>query len=142
MVHRLLQQYLDGEKSANAEKYEENCMHCSNMEKQAAQAERDSIKYKQVEFMAKHLGEEYPAIISGVTDWGVYAEIEENLCEGMISIRSLEDDTYVLDADNYCLIGTRTGKKLQMGDRILVKIKNADLAKKQLDYVLVETMKD
>ena len=87
--------------------------------------------------MAKHLGEEFTAIISGVTEWGIYAEIEENLCEGMISIRSMEDDNYVLDADNYCLIGSRLGKKYQMGDRITVQIKNADLAKKQLDYILV-----
>lgn len=142
MVHRLLQHYLDGEKSANAEQYEENCEHCSKMEKQASQAERDSIKYKQVEFMSKHVGEEYTAIISGVTDWGIYAEIEENHCEGMVSIRSLDDDNYVLDADNYCLIGSKTGKKLQMGDRIVVQIKNADLAKKQLDYILVKTMED
>ena len=137
MVHRLLQQYLDGEKSASAEDYEDNCKHCSKMEKKAASAERDSIKYKQVEFMAKHLGEEFTAIISGVTEWGIYAEIEENLCEGMVSIRSMEDDTYILDADNYCLVGSRHGKKYQMGDRVNVQIKNADLAKKQLDYILV-----
>ena len=137
MVHRLLQEYLDGGKSVNAEDYEDSCKHCSKMEKKAASAERDSIKYKQVEFMAKHLGEEFTAIISGVTEWGIYAEIEENLCEGMISIRSMEDDTYVLDADNYCLIGSRNGKKYQMGDRINIQIKNADLAKKQLDYVII-----
>lgn len=139
MVHRLLQHYLDGGKSANANDYEENCQHCSKMEKQAASAERDSIKYKQVEFMAKHLGEEFSAIISGVTEWGIYAEIEENLCEGMVSTRSMEDDTYVLDAENYCLIGTKFGKKYQMGDRVTVQIKNADLAKKQLDYILVKS---
>ena len=110
------------------------------MEKQAAEAERDSIKYKQVEFMSKHLGERFKAIISGVTDWGIYAEIEENLCEGMISTRNLTDDTYVLDADNYCVIGQNTGNKYQMGDEVLVEIKNADLSKKQLDFTLVDSL--
>jgi len=142
MLHRLLQQYLDGGESANAANYEENCQHCSKMEKLASSAERDSIKYKQVEFMAKHLGEEFTAIISGVTEWGLYTEIEENLCEGMVSIRSMVDDNYVLDADNYCLVGSRYGKKYQMGDRVTIQIKNADLAKKQLDYILVEGEKE
>lgn len=140
MVHRLLQHYLDGGASANASEIEANCIHCSVMEKQAASAERDSIKYKQVEFMSKHLGEEFTAIISGVTDWGIYAEIEENLCEGMISTKTLEDDTYVLDAENYRVVGSRTGKKYQMGDQILVKIKNADLARKQLDFELIKSL--
>ena len=140
MVHRLLQHYLNGGKTADSNEYEEKCIHSSKMEKQAAEAERDSIKYKQVEFMSKHLGERFKAIISGVTDWGIYAEIEENLCEGMISIRSLTDDTYVLDADNYCIIGQNLGNKYQMGDEILVEIKNADLSKKQLDFELVDTL--
>ena len=140
MVHRLLQHYLDSGKTADGNEFEEYCQHCSKMEKQAAQAERDSIKYKQVEFMSKHLGERFKAIISGVTDWGIYAEIEENLCEGMISTRDMTDDTYVLDADNYCVIGQNTGKKYQMGDEVLVEIKSADLSKKQLDFVLVESL--
>lgn len=140
MVHRLLQYYLDQGKSVDDQEYEEYCKHCSKMEKQAADAERDSIKYKQVEFMGKHLGERFKAIISGVTDWGIYAEIEENLCEGMISMRDMNDDTYVLDADNYCVIGQSTGKKYQMGDEILIEIKNADLSKKQLDFILVDSL--
>ena len=140
MAHRLLQHYIDQGKSADENEYEEKCQHCSKMEKQAAEAERDSIKYKQVEFMSKHLGERFKAIISGVTDWGIYAEIEENLCEGMISMRDLTDDTYVLDADNYCMIGQRSGKKYQMGDEVLIEIKNADLSKKQLDFILVDTL--
>ena len=140
MVHRLLQHYLDGGKTADENEYEEKCIHSSKMEKQASDAERDSIKYKQVEFMSKHLGERFKAIISGVTDWGIYAEIQENLCEGMISIRNLTDDTYVLDADNYCIIGQTTGNKYQMGDEILVEIKNADLSKKQLDFTLVDSL--
>ena len=140
MVHRLLQHYLDGGKTADENEYEEKCIHSSKMEKQASDAERDSIKYKQVEFMSKHLGERFKAIISGVTDWAIYAEIQENLCEGMISIRNLTDDTYVLDADNYCIIGQTTGNKYQMGDEILVEIKNADLSKKQLDFTLVYSL--
>lgn len=140
MVHRLLQHYLDGGKTVDENEYEEKCIHSSKMEKQASDAERDSIKYKQVEFMSKHLGERFKAIISGVTDWGIYAEIQENLCEGMISIRNLTDDTYVLDADNYCIIGQTTGNKYQMGDEILVEIKNADLSKKQLDFTLVDSL--
>jgi ribonuclease R len=130
MVHRLLQHYLEGGKSADENEFEEYCNHCSKMEKQSAEAERDSIKYKQVEFMSNHLGERFKAIISGVTDWGIYAEIEENLCEGMVSIREMNDDTYVLDADNYCIIGKSTGKKFQMGDEVIIEIKNADLSKK------------
>ena len=140
MVHRLLQHYLDGGKTADENEYEEKCIHSSKMEKQASDAERDSIKYKQVEFMSKHLGERFKAIISGVTDWGIYAEIQENLCEGMISIRTLTDDSYVLDADNYCIIGQTNGNKYQMGDEILVEIKNADLSKKQLDFTLVDSL--
>lgn len=140
MVHRLLQQYLDGGKSADENEYEEKCQHSSKMEKQAASAERDSIKYKQVEFMSKHLGERFKAIISGVTDWGIYAEISDNLCEGMISMRDLTDDNYSLDADNYCIVGSSTGKKYQMGDEVLIEIKNADLSKKQLDFILVDSL--
>ena len=140
MVHRLLQHYLDGGKSADENEFEEYCNHCSKMEKQSAEAERDSIKYKQVEFMSNHLGERYKAIISGVTDWGIYAEIEENLCEGMISLRNMNDDTYILDADNYCIVGQNSGNKFQMGDEVLIEIKNADLSKKQLDFILVDSI--
>jgi exoribonuclease R len=90
--------------------------------------------------MSNHLGERFKAIISGVTDWGIYAEIEENLCEGMVSIREMNDDTYVLDADNYCIIGKSSGNKFQMGDEVFIEIKNADLSKKQLDFILVDSL--
>lgn len=138
MLHRLLQKYLDGEKSANANEQEEMCIHSSKQEKLAAQAERDSIKYKQVEFMMNKVGEEYEALISGVTEWGMYAEITENLCEGMISTRTLTDDFYTFDADNFCLIGKKYGEKFQIGDKIVIEIKNADLVKRQLDYLFVK----
>lgn len=140
MVHRLLFHYLNGGKNADKEEHEAMCIHCSKQERVASEAERDSIKYKQVEFMAEHIGEEFEAVISGVTDWGIYAEVVDNLCEGMISIKTLEDDDYILDQDNYCLIGRRHGKKLQIGDKLIVKIKSANLAKKQLDYTFVKKL--
>lgn len=140
MVHRLLQFYLDGGKSADENEYEAFCIHCSKMEKQASQAERDSIKYKQVEFMAKHVGQRFKAVISGVTDWGIYAEVSENLCEGMISTKLMTDDTYVHDAENYCLVGTKHGKKYQMGDEVMIEVRNADLSRKQLDFILVDSL--
>jgi len=138
MLHRLLQKYLDGEKSANASEQEEMCIHSSKQEKLASQAERDSIKYKQVEFMMNKLGEEYEALISGVTEWGMYAEITDNLCEGMISTRTLTDDFYSFDQDNFCLVGKKSGEKFQIGDKILIEIKNADLVKRQLDFLFVK----
>ena len=138
MVHRLLQSYLDGEKSADANVYEEMCIHSSKMEKKASDAERDSIKYKQVEFMLSKIGQQFEALISGVTEWGIYAEIEENLCEGMISTRSLQDDHYAYDQDNYCLVGKKYGEKFQLGDKIVIEIKNADLVKRQLDFEFVK----
>ena len=136
MVHRLLQQYLDGGKSANAEEYEEMCEHCSKREQLAADAERSSIKYKQVEFMKDHIGQEYDAVISGVTEWGLYAEIVENKCEGMIPIRDLEDDFYRFDEDNFCIVGDRSRKKFQLGDAITIRIAKANLERKQLDFTL------
>ena len=140
MVHRLLQHYLEGGKSAPENEFEEYCIHCSKQEKQASDAERDSIKYKQVEFMVNKIGSEFEAVISGVTDWGIYAEIVENLCEGMISIRTLTDDQYVFDQDNFCLEGKRNGLRYQLGDKILIRIKNADLVKRQLDFTLVDKL--
>jgi ribonuclease R len=138
MLHRLLQKYLDGENSANANEQEEMCVHSSKQEKLASQAERDSIKYKQVEFMMNKVGEEFEAIISGVTEWGMYAEITDNLCEGMISTRTLTDDFYSFDQDNFCLVGKKHGEKFQIGDKIVIEIKNADLVKRQLDYLFVK----
>lgn len=136
MVHRLLHSYLNGGKSVNKNKYEELCEHCSQQEVMAADAERASIKYKQVEFLKDRVGEEFDAVISGVTEWGVYAEIVENKCEGMISLRDFEDDSYYFDEDNYCIVGRNTNRKYQLGDPIRIRIANANLEKKQLDYVL------
>ncbi len=138
MVHRLLERYFSGGKSVNTDKYETYCQHCSEMEQRAAQAERASIKYKQVEFMQNHLGQEFEGTISGVTEWGFYVEIDENKCEGMVSIRELTDDIYVFDEDNYCISGRHYGKKYQLGDKINIKVAKANLVAKQLDFSLVE----
>ncbi len=137
MVHRLLTRYLfeDGH-SANKNEYEEYCEHSSDMEQLAASAERASIKYKQVEYMSERLGQVYDGVISGVTDWGIYVELNENKCEGMIPVRCLDDDYYEFDEKNYCIVGRHTGKRYQLGDELTVKIAKADLVKKQLDFVL------
>ncbi len=139
MVHRLLHSYMTGGNSVNADVYEEKCKHCSDQEVMAAEAERDSIKYKQCEFLLDRLGEEFDATISGVTEWGLYAEINENMCEGMISLRDLTDDMYIFDEDNYCIVGKNTGKRYQLGDKIRVRIANANLEKKQIDFALAGT---
>ena len=136
MVHRLLEKYFNGSKSVNADKYEEYCQHCSEMEQKAANAERASIKYKQVEFMQEHLGQEFEGTISGVTEWGFYVELDENKCEGMVSIRELEDDYYEFDEDNYCIVGRHHRKIYQLGDKISIKVAKANLVAKQLDFVL------
>jgi ribonuclease R len=138
MVHRLLTRYLfDEGHSVNKNEYEEYCEHSSDMEQLAASAERASIKYKQVEYMSERLGQVYDGVISGVTDWGIYVELNENKCEGMIPIRFLDDDYYEFDEKNYCIVGRHTGKRYQLGDELTVKIAKADLVKKQLDFVLV-----
>jgi len=134
MVHRLLQYYLDGGKSADAEVYEEKCQHSSNMEYQATQAERDSIKYMQVKYMQDHKDEEFLGVISGVTEWGIYVEIISNKCEGMCRIREIRDDYYTFDEKQYALVGEISKNVLQLGDEVYVKVKNADLVKKQLDF--------
>jgi ribonuclease R len=139
MVHRLLQHYLDGGKSADAAKLEEQCIHSSAMEKLAAEAERSSIKYKQVQYLQDKIGEEFDGIVSGVTEWGIFVEIKENHCEGMVRIRDLRDDMYYFDEDNYCLKGRKTGKVITLGDEVRIEIKRADLVKKQLDFALVDT---
>lgn len=136
MVHRLLFSYINGGKSANKDLYEEKCEHCSAQEVMAAEAERDSIKYKQCEFLIERLGEEFDARISGVTEWGIYAEIKENMCEGMISLRDMDDDQYVFDEENYCVVGRNTGKRYLLGDDIRVRIANANLEKKQIDMAI------
>ncbi|MCR5065196.1 MAG: ribonuclease R [Bacteroidales bacterium] len=138
MVHRLLELYLGGGKSVNADEYEEYCKHCSIMEKRAADAERASVKYKQAEFLADKLGQVFNANISGVSKWGIYAEIEGNKCEGMIPIGSLKGDYYMLDEDNYQVIGRRSGKCYKLGDSVKIKVKAVDMLKKQIDFELVE----
>lgn len=139
MVHRLLTRYLAGGRSAQADKYETLCEHSSAMEQTAASAERASVKYKQVEFMGERIGEVYDGVISGVTEWGLYVEIKENKCEGMIAMRDLGNDFYEFDEKNYCLIGRRHHQKFSLGDPIKIKVARANLAKKQLDFVLAET---
>jgi ribonuclease R len=137
MAHRLLQTYLDGGKSADAEFYEVASAHSSAMEKRAAEAERASIKYKQAEYLEDNIGTEYKGIISGVTEWGMYVEIEENKCEGMIRLRDISDDFYVLDEKNYCIIGQRKKKKYQLGDEVMIRVKKVDLSKRQIDFTLI-----
>lgn len=137
MVHRLLQHYLDGGKSVNAETYEEKCEHCSNREVMATNAERDSIKYMQVKFMSEHIGEEFVGVISGVTEWGIYVEIIDNKCEGMIRTREIRDDYYTFDEKQYALVGEATGSTYQLGDEVIVKVKNTDLVQKHLDFSLI-----
>ncbi|MDA0177957.1 ribonuclease R [Mesoflavibacter profundi] len=137
MAHRLLQRYLDGEKSANEEIYEEKCMHSSNMENLATKAERDSIKYMQIKFMQDHKDEEFVGVISGVTDWGIYVEIISNKCEGMVRIRDIKDDYYEFDQDQFALVGRDTKNMYQLGDEVVVKVKQADLVKRHLDFDLV-----
>lgn len=138
MVHRLLERYLEGGASVNADEYEDYCRHCSVMEKKAADAERTSVKYKQAEFLADKLGQVFPALISGVSKWGIYAEIEGNKCEGMIPIGSLKDDYYMLDEDNYQVIGRRHGRTYKLGYPVNIRVKRVDMLKKQIDFELVE----
>ena len=137
MAHRLLQLYLDGGKSANEDIYEEKCKHSSDMEYLATKAERDSIKYMQIRFMQDHQDEEFLGVISGVTDWGIYIEIISNKCEGMVSVRDMKDDHYQFDQDQYAMVGNKTGTMYQLGDEVVVKVKNADLTKKHLDFYMV-----
>lgn len=134
MAHRLLQHYIDGGKSVSEEEYEEKCQHSSQMEALAAQAERDSVKYMQVKYMQDHKDQEFLGVISGVTEWGIYVEIIENKCEGMVRIREIRDDYYTFDDKQYALVGEVSKNIIQLGDEVYVKVKNADLVKKQLDF--------
>jgi ribonuclease R len=138
MVHRLLDSYSKGGKSVSANEWEDYCKHSSDMEQLAANAERASIKYKQVEFMSDRIGQVFDGVVSGVTEWGIYVELIENKCEGMIHIRELDDDYYTFDDQNYCLVGRRFQKKYQLGDELTVKVHRANLDKKQLDFLLVK----
>lgn len=138
MVHRLLARYLAGGRSVNLQKLEDECKHSSDMEQLAANAERASIKYKQVEYMADHLGEVYTGVISGVTEWGLYVELDENKCEGLVPIRDLADDYYDFDDRNYCLVGRAHNHRYRLGDVVTVQVARADIQKKQLDLALVD----
>ena len=141
MVHRLLTRYAEGGRSVNAAKYEELCEHSSDMEQIAATAERASIKYKQVEFMADRLGEEFTGTISGVTEFGLYVEVDENKCEGMIPMRTLLDDYYEFDERNYCLIGRRTHHRYNLGDKVKIRVERANLERRQLDFSIISDVK-
>ena len=137
MVHRLLTRYAEGGRNVSQLKYEELCEHCSDMEQTAASAERASIKYKQVEYMNDHLGETFQGTISGVTEFGLYVEIDENKCEGMIPLRDLEGDYYDFDEKNFCLKGRRYHHCYNLGDSVKVQVSRADLYRKQLDFKLI-----
>lgn len=142
MVHRLLQWYLDGGKSAAEDKYEEQCAHSSDMENLAANAERDSVKYMQVKYMMDHKDQDFLGVISGVTEWGIYVEIVSNKCEGMVRLGDLNDDHYVFDKEEFAVIGNRTHNVYRLGDEVYVKVKNADLVKKHLDFTMLGHRKD
>ena len=137
MVHRLLQRYLDNGKSVKEEDYEEKCSHSSEMENLAANAERDSVKYMQVKYMMDHQQEEFVGVISGVTEWGIYVEIIANKCEGMVRIQDLRDDHYIFDREEYAVVGQKKHTVYRLGDEINVKVKNADLVKKHLDFTML-----
>ena len=137
MVHRLLQRYLDGEKVNNKEVIEAQCKHSSEMEKLSTDAERSSIKYMQVKYLVGKEGQEFDAIVSGVTEFGMFVELEDSLCEGLVSMRDIKDDHYVLNKESFSLVGRKTGHKFQLGDPIRVRVRNVDLVKKQLDFELV-----
>ena len=136
MVHRLLTKYQAGGRSANKDHYEELCEHCSDMELVAQNAERDSIKYKMVEFMADKIGNVYDAHISGIQSYGIYCEIDENHCEGMVPMRDLDDDYYDFDEKNYCLVGRRHHHKYQLGDAVRIQVAKADIERKLLDFTI------
>lgn len=138
IAHRLLQHYLDGGKSVDREQVEIQCKHCSAMERLAADAERDSIKFMQVKFMEKHIGEVFHGVISGVAEFGFWVEIPENGSEGLIKLRDLMDDSYQYDAKNHAVYGTRTGKQYQLGDTVKIKVVKANLIKKQLDFKIID----
>ncbi len=137
IAHRLLQYYLEGNKTVNEETIEEKCIHSSKMEYLATRAERDSIKYMQVKYMQDHKDQEFIGVISGVTDWGIYVEIIENKCEGMVRIRDIKDDYYHFDQEEYALVGEATKNRYQLGEEVIVKVKKADLIRKHLDFTLI-----
>ena len=137
MVHRLLERYLEGGASANQNEYEDYCVHCSEMERKAIDAERSSVKYKQAEFLMDKIGQEFEGLISGVSKWGIYVELIGNKCEGMVRLQDLRDDFYYLDEDNYQVIGQRNGQQYKLGDNVRIKVKRIDINKKQMDFQLI-----
>jgi len=136
MAHRLLQHYLEGKSSPPAESWQNLCKHSSEREKVAAEAERASIKYMQAKFMADRVGQSFAGIITGVTDWGVYVEITETQCEGMVRIRDFKDDYYVFDEKNYCIVGDAKGKSYRLGDSLSIRVRKVDVEKRQIDLEL------
>jgi ribonuclease R len=138
MVHRLLQEYLKGSPSVEAEKFEEKCIHSSIMERKAEEAERASVKYKQAEYLSDKIGQEFSGLISGVSKWGIYVELDGNKCEGMVPLKDMLDDFYYLDEENYKVIGRRYGREYQLGRPVRIKVKSIDLSRKQMDFQLVE----
>lgn len=138
MVHRLLDRYLKNQNSVDKKIFEDKCKHCSDREKLATDAERASIKYKQVEFMQQHVGKSFEGHISGVSKWGIYVEIIENKCEGMVTIRDMDDDAYYIDEENFVVIGQYSGKKYRLGDKVKIKVKKVNLQKKQMDFLFVD----
>jgi ribonuclease R len=140
MAHRLLFDYMKGAPGADEETLEEKCVHSSIMERKAEEAERASVKYKQAEYLADKIGQEFNGLISGVSKWGIFVELEGNKCEGMVSLRNMQDDFYYLDEENYRVIGSRYGKEYQLGNPVRIKVKSIDLSKKQMDFEMVETL--
>ncbi|NNF02475.1 MAG: RNB domain-containing ribonuclease, partial [Bacteroidia bacterium] len=138
IVHRLLQKYLDGKNSANANEIERQCKHSTEMEIRASEAERSSTKYKQAEYLMGHLGEVFSGIISGVTEWGIFVELEESKCEGLVRLRNIPGDFYEFDQRNFCIVGHRTKRRYQLGDKLEVMLAGVDLVKKQIDFELVD----
>lgn len=140
MAHRLIDQYIHGDFTADVAEYEERCLHSSDMEKRAADAERASIKFKQVEFISQFIGQQFKGIVSGLTDWGMYVEIEENKCEGMVRLADLQDDFYELDSANYRIIGQNNKKIISFGDEVLVEVKSANVLERTIDLELIDTL--
>ncbi|MCP4551066.1 MAG: S1 RNA-binding domain-containing protein, partial [Bacteroidetes bacterium] len=138
ITHRILEWYLNGKSSVNQNEYEKMCVHSSEQERLAEKAERSSIKYKQAEFMLDKIGKKFSGLISGVSKWGLYVEIEDNKCEGMVRLKDMRDDFYYLDEDNYQVIGQHSGQKYKLGDRVNIFVKKIDLAKKQIDFELIK----
>lgn len=140
MVHRLLERYYDGGATVGKEEYEKRCEHASDMERKAVEAERASVKYKQAEYLLDKIGQEFPGLISGVSKWGIYVELTESKCEGMVRLRDLADDYYYLDEDNYRVIGQRNGLQYKLGDPVRIKVKRIDLSRKEMDFQIVNEM--